>query len=77
MSSRRKKSYSGPLIVPDYVCQEMMKLTFSQLWSLMQDLLPLRLVAGLLAEAGPHVPTDHEALYREKSYPNWARFADD
>ena len=54
-----------------------MKLTFSQLWSLMQDLLPLRLVAGLLAEAGPHVPTDHEALYREKSYPNWARFADD
>jgi hypothetical protein len=44
MSFRSEKSYSAPLIVPDCVCQEMMKLTFSQLSSLMQDLLTGRVL---------------------------------
>lgn len=39
--------------------------------------LPLRLLAGLLASAGMQVPVDVDALYREKSYPNWARFGND
>lgn len=39
--------------------------------------LPLRLVATLLAGAGLPVPVDLEALYREKPYPNWARFTHD
>ena len=39
--------------------------------------LPLRLVAMLLASAGIHVPVDMNALYREKPYPNWARFTND
>jgi len=39
--------------------------------------LPLRLVATLLAGAGLPVSADLDALYREKPYPNWARFARD
>lgn len=37
--------------------------------------LPLRLVASMLARQGVDVPASLEALYREKPYPNWARFA--
>ncbi len=37
--------------------------------------LPLRLVARLLQSAGHPVPEDVEALYRQRPYPNWARFA--
>lgn len=39
--------------------------------------LPLRTVATLLANAGMLVPVDIDALYRDKPYPNWARFAHD
>jgi len=39
--------------------------------------LPLRLVAMLLAGAGIQVPIDTNVLYREKPYPNWARFTGD
>ncbi|ULA62201.1 MAG: dTTP/UTP pyrophosphatase [Nitrospira sp.] len=39
--------------------------------------LPLRAVAMLLAGAGLCVPADVDALYREKPYPNWPRFAND
>jgi septum formation protein len=39
--------------------------------------LPLRLVAAMLADAGIPVPGDVDALYREKPYPNWARFTND
>src|SRR5215207_29947 len=37
--------------------------------------LPLRLVARLLQSAGHPVPQDVEALYQQRPYPNWARFA--
>ncbi|MFO0706841.1 MAG: Maf family protein, partial [Nitrospira sp.] len=36
--------------------------------------LPVRAVATLLIGAGLTVPVDVDALYREKPYPNWARF---
>ena len=39
--------------------------------------LPLRAVATLLAGAGLSVPVDIDALYRDKPYPNWGRFAHD
>lgn len=39
--------------------------------------LPLRVVATLLAGAGVSVPVDVDALYRDKPYPNWSRFAND
>ncbi|MGA6827053.1 Maf family protein [Nitrospira sp. NS4] len=39
--------------------------------------LPLRLLVALLAGAGIQVPVDIDALYREKPYPNWTRFAHD
>ena len=39
--------------------------------------LPLRTVATLLAGAGVPVPVDVDALYRDKPYPNWPRFAHD
>ncbi|MEQ1656354.1 MAG: Maf family protein [Nitrospira sp.] len=39
--------------------------------------LPLRTVATLLTGAGMPVPVDVDALYRDKPYPNWARFAHD
>ena len=39
--------------------------------------LPLRTVATLLAGAGETVPVDVDALYRDKPYPNWSRFAHD
>lgn len=37
--------------------------------------LPLRLVASLLANRGVTPPINIDALYREKPYPNWRRFA--
>ena len=37
--------------------------------------LPLRLVAGLLAQAGVEVPVDVEQLYETKPYENWAHLA--
>lgn len=39
--------------------------------------LPLRTVAILLAGAGETVSVDVDALYQDKPYPNWARFAHD
>ena len=39
--------------------------------------LPLRAVATLLAGAGLSVPVDIDALYRDKPYPHWGRFAHD
>lgn len=39
--------------------------------------LPLRAVATLLAGAGLPVPVDVDALYQDKPYPNWSRFAND
>lgn len=39
--------------------------------------LPLRAVATLLAGAGLPVPVDVDALYQDKPYPNWLRFAND
>lgn len=39
--------------------------------------LPLRAVATLLAGAGLSVPVDIDALYRDKPFPNWGRFAHD
>ena len=39
--------------------------------------LPLRRVATLLAGAGVPAPVDVDALYHDKPYPNWARFAHD
>jgi len=39
--------------------------------------LPLRRVATLLAGAGVPAPVDIDALYHDKPYPNWARFAHD
>jgi septum formation protein len=37
--------------------------------------LPLRLVAGLLTQAGVRMPVDVEELYLIKPYPNWVRFS--
>lgn len=37
--------------------------------------LPLRLVAGLLAQAGVQIPVDVEQLYETKPYENWAHLA--
>ncbi|MEQ1794501.1 MAG: Maf family protein [Nitrospira sp.] len=39
--------------------------------------LPLRAVATLLAGAGVPIPIDVDALYQDKPYPNWSRFAHD
>lgn len=39
--------------------------------------LPLRRVATLLTDAGLPAPVDVDALYRNKPYPNWTRFAHD
>lgn len=39
--------------------------------------LPLRTVSTLLAGAGIPAPVDVDALYRDKPYPNWSRFAHD
>lgn len=39
--------------------------------------LPLRLTAALLRDHGVTVPVDLDRLYREKPYPNWARFTPD
>ncbi len=36
--------------------------------------LPLKTVTQLLRSAGYHAPSDIDALYRTKPYPNWARF---
>ncbi|MBD0315137.1 MAG: septum formation protein Maf [Nitrospiraceae bacterium] len=36
--------------------------------------LPLKVVAGLLTEAGHPVPSDIDALYQRRPYPNWNRF---
>jgi len=37
--------------------------------------LPLRLVAGLLAQAGLRIPVDIDRLYDSKPFENWARMA--
>lgn len=37
--------------------------------------LPLRLVMSMLASRGLSLPVDIEALYRDRPYPNWNRFA--
>ncbi len=37
--------------------------------------LPLRLTAHLLHTCGLSIPVDIERLYRQKPYPNWARFS--
>ncbi len=37
--------------------------------------LPLRLVAALLHRRGVRLPVEVGALYREKPFPNWARFS--
>jgi septum formation protein len=37
--------------------------------------LPLRLTGRLLQRAGLETPVDLDALYREKPYPNWAKFS--
>ena len=39
--------------------------------------LPLRAVARLLTGAGVPIPVDVDALYLDKPYPNWSRFAHD
>ena len=39
--------------------------------------LPLRRVATLLAGGSVSVPVDVDVLYRDKPYPNWARFSND
>ncbi len=39
--------------------------------------LPLRRVATLLAGVSVPVPVDVDVLYRDKPYPNWARFSND
>ena len=36
--------------------------------------LPLKVVAGLLSEAGYPVPSDIDGLYQRRPYPNWNRF---
>ncbi len=39
--------------------------------------LPLRLVVRMLQEVKMPIPADIDQIYRDKPYPNWARFAGD